>query len=266
MRKVAILMIMIGAVGMVSTAKGFFWKETIQEEANFSSASFEHISIKGHYGNVTVQPSENQDIKVSWQGTLSNQRSLKKLVTIEESNAELKINIGHQKWFNFSIFNLNMLNKLDVVVELPPKIFKTVVVKNDVGNTLIKQINVDNLTAETDVAKMTIEDVVTKATVAETDVGKLTFKNVEGILHAESDVGNINVYNEHISHDMTLISDVGKIDFTIPEIPDNVTFDAHSSVGKVTVFGEKGSYITANSAYLVSLATDVGKITVKTDK
>lgn len=97
----------------------------------------------------------------------------------------------------------------------------------------------------------------------ENNVGNITLKNNQSKLHAESDVGNITIKTDEIKDDMTLLSEVGKIQLTVPSIPDNVTFDATSSVGSVRVFGEKGSYVHKGAKYIVTMTTDVGSITVK---
>src|SRR5699024_4326642 len=162
----------------------------------------------------------------------------------------------------FSFFNFNIHNKLQIDLYLPDKKFSSLVVKNDVSNTDIKDIHVENLTTKTDVANVTLDHVTAGSVVAETDVGNLNIKNVRGKLFAKSDVGNITIHSNEIEEDMTLSSDVGKIRLSVPNIPDNVSFNADSSVGSVRVFGEKRSYNSKNSDHIDSITTYVGNINV----
>jgi len=262
-KKVAIFLIILDVIGMALTAKSFFTREKVDSELNFSGERFEHVVVEGGQGNVQILPSTSNDIEVSWKGSLFNRGSRDDVVRVEENDSELKINIGKQRFFNISFFNFDFLNRLEVRIYMPEKQFKSLVVKSEIGNVNIKDVHVDHLTAETDVANMTIESVHTKSTVVETDVGNVTLENIEGKLHGESDVGNITIRNEEITNDMTFLSDVGKIELIVPRIPDNITFDADSSIGTVKVFGERGSYISNEAEHIVSMFTDIGNITVR---
>ena len=266
-KKVAIFLIILDVIGMALTAKSFFTREKVDSELNFSADRFEHVVIEGGRGNVQILPSTSSDIEVIWKGSLFNRGSRDDIVWVEENDSELKINIGKQRrFFNISFFDFDFLNRLEVRVYMPEKQFNSLVVKSEVGNVNVKDVQVDYLTAETDVANMTIESVHTKSMVVETNVGNVMLENIEGKLHAESDVGNITIRNELITNDMTLLSDVGKIELTVPRIPDNITFDADSSIGNVKVFGDRGSYISSEAEHIVSMYTDIGNITVRAQR
>ncbi|MBU5466066.1 DUF4097 domain-containing protein [Virgibacillus sp. MSJ-26] len=262
MRIMATLLIVVGVIGVILTGKTFFGREEVEDEVSLSSDHFEHIVVDGDMGNVKVIPSTSDNIEISWKGSLYNARSTDELVSIEENNTELKVNIGKKRFFNFSFFNLNFRNKLQVYLYLPDKQFNSLVVKNNVGNTEVNGIRVENLTTETDVSNLTIENVSANSIVAETDVGNLTLNDVQGKIYAKSDVGNIMININEIQDDMEITSNVGKVGLTVPEVPNNVTFNADSSVGNVRVFGERGSYINKNAEYVVSMTTDVGNIRV----
>src|SRR5699024_12174906 len=111
-------------------------------------------------------------------------------------------------------------------------------------------------------ARIVIEDVKAISIVAKNNVGQITLTNNEGELQVENDVGHILVTTDDITDDMNLLSNVGKIEVLTPFIPDNVTFNANSSVGQVRIFGEKGSYISREAKHVVTMSTDVGSITV----
>lgn len=263
-RIMAILLIIVGVIGVILTGKTFFDRKEVEDEVSLSSDRFEHIVVDGDMGNVQVIPSTSNNIEISWKGSLFSTGSTDELVTIEENNTELKVNIGKKRFFDFSFFNLNFRNKLQVYLYLPDKQFNSLVVKNNVGNTEINDIRVENLTTETDVSNLTIENVSANSIVAETDVGNLTLNDVQGKVYAKSDVGNIMINVGEIQDDMEITSNVGRVGLTVPEVPSNVTFNADSSVGNVRVFGERGSYINKNADYIVSMTTDVGNIRVNT--
>lgn len=262
MKKAAILLLLTGVVGMLLTGKDFWSREKVKETLYFSKDRFEHIVLEGDMGNVQVLSSEGDEIEVSWKGKHLNTKR-DNLVVIEENDTELKINFDGDRFFNVSFFSFGFLNNLDITVHLPEKEYRSLVVKSDVGNVHIKGITANHLTAVTDVANLTVEEVTTQSASLETDVGKMTLNNMAGKLHAESDVGNIVMTSDDITDDLTLLSDVGNIELALTEIPDNVTFNGDSSIGKVKIFGERGSYLSNNADYTVSMKTDVGNITVK---
>src|SRR5699024_2932047 len=208
MRTVAILLIAIGIIGIVFIGRMFSGKNEVGDEVRLSADSLEHIVVDGELGNINVMPSNSNDIEIHWEGSVStfSRSTNDELVSIKEHNNELKISIGEERLFNFSFFNFNVHNKLQIDLYLPDKKFSSLVVKNDVGN--------------------------------------------------------ITIHSNEIEEDMTLSSDVGKIRLSVPNILDNVSFNADSSVGSVRVFGEKGSYISKNSDHIVSITTDVGNINV----
>lgn len=262
----AVLLIVIGVIGIFVTGKSFFMSEEAGDEVTLSPDPFDHIVVDGQIGNVHIHPSLSSDIEIRWKGTLLSGNSSEDLVSIEENDSQLKVNIGKRRFFDFSFFNINFSRKLQVDVYLPDKQFNSLVVKNDVGNTNIKDIRVGNLTTKTDVSNLTMENITANSIVAETDVGNLTLNNVHGKLLAKSDVGSITIHNDKITDDMDISSDVGKIRITVPQIPTNVTFNANSSVGSIRVFEEKGSYISKNADYIVSMTTDVGSIKVNAEQ
>lgn len=266
MRKVAFVFILMGVIGMVFTGKPFFAKEKISDEVHLSADRFSHISVEGELGNIRILPSTSEDIEVKWEGAFSSGSTDREWVSVEENGSELKVNIGKKRFFDVSFFKFNYFNRLQVTILLPEKQFNSLAVRNDVGNTEIKDIQVDNLTTVTDVANLTIDQVLADSIVAETNVGNLTVNHVQGKLNATSDVGRIAVHAKDITDDMTLSSNVGKIKLTVPRIPDNVSFSADSSVGNVKVFGDRGSYIVNQADYIVSIRTDVGGITVDAEQ
>lgn len=264
MKQLAFLLIIVGVIGMGFTAKGFLSRETLDGEQSFSGDRFDQIVLESGQADVNIIPSDSQDIKVSWKGSVmsGNERSRHDSISIEEVGSELNIQIGRQWFLNWSIFNINFSNRLEVTIYLPEKHYQSIVVKNNVGSTLIKDVSVDHLTAENDVARLVIEDVKAISIVAKNNVGQITLTNNEGELQVENDVGHILVTTDDITDDMNLLSNVGKIEVLIPFIPDDVTFNANSSVGQVRIFGEKGSYISREAKHVVTMSTEVGSITV----
>lgn len=263
MNKMAILLIIIGLIGAIFTAKGFFTQENIHGEESFPSESIDNITIESDLANVKILPSDSNDIEVKWKGSLLKSNLNKNNVSIEEKSSELVITIGGRKLFNFSFFGFGFFNKREVEIYLPEKRFQSITLYNDVGNATISSISVDHLIAETSVSNLTIKDIQANMIRAKSDVGIITVDGFGGNLFAKSNVGNININTDTIAADMELESDVGNINLSVPLIPDNVSFHTESDIGTVQVFGEKGSYYNKQAAFSVTMETSVGNIKVK---
>src|SRR5690625_3820185 len=105
------LLIAVGVIGVILTGKTLFGREEVEDEVSLSSEHFEHNVVDGDMGNVKVITSTSDNIEISWKGSLYNARSTDELVSIEENNTELKVNIGKKRFFNFSFYILNFHNK-----------------------------------------------------------------------------------------------------------------------------------------------------------
>src|SRR5699024_8966282 len=132
MKQLAFLLLVVGVIGMGFTAKGFLSRETLDGEQSFSGDQFDQIVLESGQADVNIIPSDSQDIKVSWKGSVmsGDQRSRPDSISIEEVGSELNIQIGRQWFLNWSIFNINFSNRLEVTIYLPEKHYQSIVVKN----------------------------------------------------------------------------------------------------------------------------------------
>ena len=263
MKKVAVILILVGLIGAVFTAKDFFTRENIKGEAYFSSMDIEDIKITSDVANILVLPANSDDIRVKWEDSFLKSNRKNDFVSINEEDSELVITAGDKSFFSINFFGFNFFNKRQVEVYLPEKQYRSIVIHNDIGSTNISSIKVDHLTTETSVSNLTIKDVQANDIRATSDVGLITLEDFTGELFAKSSVGNISIRTEEITNAMEIESDIGNIKLTVPTIPDNISFYTHSEIGSVNVFGEKGSYHNEQADHNISLETSVGNITVK---
>lgn len=264
MKKLGIVMIFFGLIGMIFTAKTFFTQQAIDDEQSYPSEHIKEITIMSNYANIEILPTDSDEITVKLKGyTNSNNRKVTEIVTLKENTGKLQIDAKKSWFLNISFFNFKLNEREDLILHVPKKHYEFIDIKNDVGKTVVKDITVDQLTVENSVANMNLENVQANIIDVENNVGNITLKNNDGKIYAENDVGNISVVTDEINNDMAFIANVGKISLTVPSIPDDTTFKANTSLGSVNIFGESGSYINNGAEFIVSMMTDIGNISVE---
>lgn len=258
----ALFFIIIGVVGVVLTAKGFFNQEVASKEETFRSENIENIIIDSDVANIRMLPTTEEEIKVEWSGKML--KSNKNKVQIEEDSEFLRIDIGQDSLLGMRKFQFGInINMLYVDVYVPEKEFASIQIDNDVGSTNISSIKASNVTVDSDVAGMTIGNIAARSINATSAVGSINIKNSTGKLNAINDVGAIDILMNEITDDISLQTNVGSIKVTVPTIPENVTFNGASDIGSINIFEEKGSYISKDADYVVMMQTDIGNIKVK---
>lgn len=265
MQRFGIVLIVIGIIGMIFTAKSFFNRSTIDDSQSYVSDSIEHIVVHSTQENIEIVPTDLDTIVVSYRAStrVGEKLILDEKITIDETIGTLTIDLEKSRFFNISLFNFQWFNSEKLQVQLPVKLYESIKVHNNVGKTSIRDIEVNQLIADNDVGQLTIENVAAESIEATNNVGDLSLKHLTGELFAKNDVGNISLTTDDIANDMTFVSNVGNIHLTVSRVPEDVSFQANTSLGNVSIFGGNQSYIEKGAKYIVSLTTDIGNIKVK---
>lgn len=96
------------------------------------------------------------------------------------------------------------------------------------------------------------------------DSGSIKLEIEEGIIHAETDTGEITASLERILQDIHATSDTGDITIQTTEAPQalRTQFSADSGTVKVTLPGYKDGYI-GEGGPLVKLISDTGNLRIE---
>lgn len=265
MQRFGIVLIVIAIIGMIFSAKPFFTRATIDDSQSYVSDTIENIVIHSTQANIEVVPSDLDTIVVSYRGSTNSgeKLTLDEKISVDEATGTLTIDLRKSRFLNISLFNFQWLNSEKLQVQLPRQQFESIKVHNSVGKTLVQDIGVRELIADNDVGQLTMENIVAESIEAVNNVGNLSLQHLTGKLSAKNDVGNISLTNDDIANDMTFVSNVGNIKLTVPRVPENVSFQANTSLGNVKIFGKSQSHIEKHTKHIVALTTDLGNITVK---
>ncbi|TQS74094.1 DUF4097 domain-containing protein [Ornithinibacillus gellani] len=263
MKKIGMLLLIIGIIGSIMTAKDYFSFATMEGEQTISSSDINRVAIDSEVANIHIKLSENDDIKVEWNGKIRESTNQDDMIDVTNKLGTLQVDIGKKKnnWFRFS-WNDWGFHRLYVDVYLPKKQYEQLQIENNVGRVTVSSIQVQQLHAITDVASLHINDTETESLTVKTDVGSVNLRDVTGTQKVQTDVGSIDVQSASITNHLDLKSNVGSIKLILSQPPDHASIYANSEVGRINIFGEKGNYISSNEKYEVQIQTEVGSIEV----
>lgn len=233
-----------------------FFSTGKQEEVEISQ-DFKNIEVESDNADILLLPSTASSSRVE----LLNSNNNYKLSAKVKGNT-LEIEVG-QKWL--SLFSFNFFGKTPTIqVYLPEKTFGTIQAETDNGTIQVSGISSKKLVAETDNGEVIFNDLKVQSLLAESDNGDLLFENIEGKIVGESSNGDISYKVETLNQSIEFENDNGSIFVETAKEPKNVTIEADTDNGELTIFGKANSSTTfGNGEATVKLTSDNGDIVVE---
>src|SRR5690625_2955313 len=99
---IALLLIVVGLIGTVITGKQYLDGEIISGEERFAANDVQEISIESNISNVHLQPSEDKNIYVGWNGKVRSTVDSDIETTLK--NGKLTVNLKGKSFFNLFHF------------------------------------------------------------------------------------------------------------------------------------------------------------------
>jgi DUF4097 and DUF4098 domain-containing protein YvlB len=244
---VAFILIGISIVGNIALfmfGQSPFNLAKIEEERSISAEKITDIQIFSNIGDVNVVPYEGDEIQVSMKGKTEKKWTDDFWLLLEEKNNRVTIEanqIEKARFFNF------YSGTYELLVKMPKKEFATIEVHSDVANIDLSGVAANHYKIKT-------------------TMGDIHGNQLKGIVHAESEVGDIDLQFQNILNDIVAESEMGNITVTSEEAPEALQTDLTNSMGDETIKlpnGKNGS-IGAGGP-LVKLTTEVGDLALKVD-
>ncbi len=245
---VAFILIGISIVGNIALymfGQSPFNFAKIEEERSISAEKITDILIFSNVGDVNVVPYDGNEIQVSMKGKTEKKWTDDFRLSLEEKDNRITIEANQiEKARLFNIYS----GTYELLVKMPKKEFETLEVHSDVAN-----IDIGGVTANHYKIKTTM--------------GDIHGNQLNGIVQAESEVGNISLRFQNIINDIVAESEMGNITVTSEELPEALQTDLTNSMGDETIQlpnGKSGS-IGAGGP-LVKLTTEVGDLALKVEE
>ncbi|QFK72035.1 DUF4097 domain-containing protein [Pradoshia sp. D12] len=255
---VAGILIVIGFSGALLTAKSFFslQNENDKQTKQFQSSEIQSIDVNNTVGTIKLAETSGDEIIVETIGSkMSNP------IKIEENGETLSITNEADHTISLGV-NFKKSSE-NITVYLPKKQYDRISASNEVGEITISQINAAHLNAESEVGSIHISDVSSTSIIASSELGNIKIQKYSGKLQVDNEVGSIDISTDEITEPLIAKNELGEIDLTINQDPNNILITADSEIGSKRIFGKKtGSYMSGDGSITVQLSTETGSIRV----
>ncbi|WNB90794.1 DUF4097 family beta strand repeat-containing protein [Bacillus sp. NEB1478] len=244
--RIAIILIGLAIAGnavLFLIGKSPFNSAKVDQKRLIDSGSITDIKVSSNISDVKIIPNDSEKIEVHMRGRSTNMNTDNVELAVKQNGNKLTIHTAHKKPRFLVVFN-----DYDLLIKMPNKDFKKLTVKTDAAEINLKEISAHHFYLNS-------------------DVGDITLHNVNGKINAESDVGDMNMYVDEITKDITAKSNVGDISVITKNAPKNLQTHLKNNLGDETVElpNEKNGMIGTGGP-LVSMISDVGDLTLSLQK
>lgn len=254
---IASVIFIIGVIGSLFTHRSV--QTPISEEKSFDSTEVSAINIEAFNATVEILPTDDEEIKVTLDGTISSSTEQKLNANIDNSTINISFDEQQTRWFNFDF----TYEELTLTVYLPEKEYDSLKVYSDNGKVSAEQLTVANINIRSDNGRIQLEDIVSQSTNVESDNGKITLDNVEGDLIGKSSNGSITLLTEVIDRNIDFSTDNGSIKIETEAEPTNVQFAVSVDNGSLNLLDKyQGNAVIGDGENLIRLSADNGSISV----
>ncbi|WP_339250106.1 DUF4097 family beta strand repeat-containing protein [Paenibacillus sp. FSL P2-0136] len=199
------------------------------------------VLLQNEIGTIDVVPIQGDEIKATLGGKTTKALMKDYKLHITQDRGQTSIKVVQDNRFRF----------FDIYTEL----------KLTVG---VPATRLDQLQVVTDSGRIDVGPVLAKEYRVVSDSGSIKLEIEEGIIHAETDTGEITASLERILQDIHATSDTGDITIQTTEAPQalRTQFSADSGTVQVTLPGYKDGYI-GEGGPLVKLISDTGNLRIE---
>lgn len=262
--------------------KAYSEQEFVQTSKAVKEEEFSHIKIDSELAAVELLPSPTGKFY-----TELKSKGEQYTMDVEIANNTLTIDIqreeGNFKIFGVNInFNFNINNGATAFVYVPEKLYESIVIKNEIGGTVIERLQAKDIkcrtsvgkaelqsvhattaTVKSDAGKVVIEDSIAEVWHVKSEAGRVDLVNVQGEIDARTEAGKVTLNVESITKPLSLKTSVGKIEVLTDKKIDNATIEAKSELGKISIYGERSKRLVYGAGEnLIKLKTELGSITI----
>lgn len=264
MKKIASIICVIGLIGilisMFLNGTFFFSNQkvvTVDDKIAVEVENATALVVISSWADVRVLESKDDQIHIRLHGDFFENEEMEivrkrtgKEITIEAKGNNVQSSIvipgfiGNRKKANTDN------RKLDIYI--PKDKLDTLNVETNLGSIEVNELDIKEVSIHADMGAIEVHHLITDQLTVQADVGEITLNEVTGNIHAQSDVGSIELALSKKMKDASfeLRSDLGAVSLDAADIT------TEKSNG--TIIDKIGS-----GAYVVNLSTDVGSIIVR---
>ncbi|MBM7663481.1 lia operon protein LiaG [Bacillus mesophilus] len=279
---IALTLLVIGILGSAVTAAvtDTFTLETVKlhEESEINNSNIKNIKVNVSSSDIQLTPSESENIKVTLDGRVSEKVLDRYQFNVEENGESLHVNLDLELFFSIGV----SIADLTVMIEVPDKHYKSIVLESSSGDIHVNQLTADELDTQSSSGDIHIDKVESKQSfilesssgsievlnstapsfTASASSGDISFREIHGNIAVNTSSGEIKLDNEKVAGDFIAEASSGDVTVNYKESPTSLLIDFEGSSGDGDVSLENVNYEEKADDLIVGKIGD-GKYTVK---
>jgi DUF4097 and DUF4098 domain-containing protein YvlB len=256
---IALILLLVGAVGSLLTFRTANKKESVSIEKVINNQSITSIQLDSDNAEVKFIPTNDTVAKVTLTGRGKTGTKQGFSASVNGNTLSIKQKYKQLQFFTFDFIT----TKLTLKVFLPEKQYNSLKIENNNGLVQLNNMKINNLKATTDNGRIKIKNISANSTYVESNNGQINLDHVDGKIQGRTDNGRISLITKDLDHKLNFSTDNGSIMIQTEKEPTNVTFNTHTDNGSINILDKyDGNAVIGNGENLIKLSTDNGSITV----
>lgn len=226
----------------------------IFEEKIVSGTNIKNIQIEATSTDVKIIPTVKDDLKVTLSGEVNKEYEEVFDLNLKEMGDTLQIELIQKPIFfnNFNTDTVVFINRVDLYVEIPQKLYDSFDVKVSSGDIDAEQLQAKELILSTNSGDVAAHNAMVSNLTVVTSSGNIELTNSTvktSVLEASS--GNITISHEELKGDIKAITASGDITIDLEQENESLTIDFKTSSGDVDVKREGYLYEEKSEAQAI---------------
>lgn len=208
----------------------------VQKELDVSTV--QAFSLETDTTPITVVPTTGDQLRIKLSGRIREADAKYAKIELDNRSGEVKAIARTDKRFSIGIDVTRLFqlfsNQLEVTVELPEKVYRSLSFTSDTGRITLPKLQADMLEIKGDTGEVRLDGFTGKSLSARNDTGTMRLNHLSAKLSLRTDTGHIIAGLDALPAAADVQTDTGDIRLTLPKVfPADVNFA--TDTGKTTL-------------------------------
>lgn len=263
----AIILLLIGAIGMGLTYKSANEIVTVNETQTIDYDDINSITINSSFSDIEIIGTDEQmddNITLVGKSTKNNKPSLN--IKVDKNKKHIKIDTEqgsfNNNWFNF---NFNFSKKQVVLkVYVPEQLANTLKLDTVSGDMTIKNVEANLLNIDTVSGDVKGDLLQFKESEIDSVSGNVNFNQMSGAVRADTTSGDVILAMKELNHTLEIDTTSGNVNVMTEKEPQNTKFTIETISGVLNLFDKYSNQSSVGDGSVqVDIETISGDIILK---
>ncbi|GAA0466559.1 DUF4097 family beta strand repeat-containing protein [Alkalibacillus silvisoli] len=268
--KIALIGLIVGFVGLLisvlvsgsSLVENYVGEiSTVQDQKEYDAELVDEIYIDVSVAEVNILPTDEDEVKVNYNGRFSQAFMQQTDLGIELKNNELHLNVNTDNPIMFLPTFGGQHIELDLY--LPKKAYHVLSIDSSAGKTHVESAVVSEVEIVSSAGKITLEDIESERTNIRSSAGMVEVNYLTGDLDIRTSAGEIVTTLEQIEQDISFNATAGAINLYVHNEPTNISLDFQATAGEGSVGFPMNYEVNSNREIKGTIGEGLYNITVR---